>query len=60
MSNVMTKAIQGIQSHNYFSKNNGDDIISKYIENITTMSESTAYEYLTRLDYFKTFLITAM
>jgi integrase len=54
----MTKAAQGVQSNTYSSKNNGggDDIIHKYIENISTMSGSTAYEYLTRLNYFKTFI----
>jgi hypothetical protein len=55
---VIVKSAHAVQRHNYSSKNNGegDDIIRKYIENIATMSESTAYEYLTRLNYFKTFI----
>jgi integrase len=55
---VIVKAAQGVQKLNYPSKNDGegDDVIHKYIENIATMSESTAYEYLTRLSYFKTFI----
>jgi integrase len=56
---VIVKATQRVQRHNYSSKDNngdGDDVIRKYIENIATMSESTAYEYLTRLNYFKTFI----
>jgi hypothetical protein len=53
---VIVKAAQGVQKHNFSSKDNGDAIIRKYIENIATMSESTAYEYLTRLNYFKAFV----
>jgi integrase len=50
----MVTAAKGLHKDDYSSKN--DDIIYKYIENITTMSKSTAYEYLTRLNYFKTFI----
>jgi integrase len=55
---VKVKAAQRVQEHNYPSKNNveSDDVIHKYVENIATMSESTAYEYLTRLNYFKAFI----
>jgi integrase len=50
--------VKAAHKDDYSSKNNGDSdvIIHKYIENIATMSESTAYEYLTRLNYFKTFI----
>jgi hypothetical protein len=48
--------VKAAQKDDYSSKSGNGDIIYKYIEDITTMSKSTAYEYHTRLNIFKAFV----
>jgi integrase len=42
-----------VQKGDHFS---GNDAISKYIRNVNIMNKSTAFEYLTRLNFFKAFI----
>ena len=50
---ITRKDIYQPNTNNRFSSN---DTIAKYIRNIGTMSNSTAYEYLVRLNNFETFM----